>query len=257
MPEATFVHLHVHPEGSTLGLDGRRGVHSRKIRRQVEDLYQRRRNFWRFVAESQEAGVPVSPEVSQFECERFERRIAHAWVRVRRAERDQWTIAMNGAELYRERIEALMQGDDLGNNGRSTRVLPALDTEEWVATAKIDLHDPRTADFLHDGGWVPVETSTGNPEGRQTHGATNGTMITSRLEELTGCSIAELRTVLRPGKPNAHMRATRMILGPAVCQLVEARERPVNRKALADVLGCSVRTVDRLASSKSGWRRDG
>jgi hypothetical protein len=280
----------------------------RQPRRLVEELLARRRNFWRFVSEAREAGVPMSPNVARAECKRLEQALRAAWTKVRRDERDRWACCMTEAEVAFHMTAATMSSNGVCSlGGRRRRSLadptskgPTLPSSVQVlwdgdlqkedrraqVAEKVEVppgnDDPRresppgvvahTRDYGSLGdpnprlwdelggeaeierawrientcGWSIEKKSNGVPQGRAKRGATNLEMIQARLEESAGCAIETLRASLRKGPKTERNRTVRDRLARAVRELVRARERPVNRSALADVLGCGTSTIDRL-----------
>jgi hypothetical protein len=226
-----------------------------KARARVEELLERQRNLWLFIAESKEAGVPLSPGLARAECSRLNDALAKVWEKVRIAEHMKYAVAMSREELDHDYIATVMRcvwvdddsvlvDDRINSNGVRRR-----DGERErfdLGAGAAQRHDWL---FENQGGWHFEQKSTGLSPGRPTRGATSSTSIASRLEEHTGHSVETLRASLCRGPKTEHKRAVWERLARVVRELVEARERPVNRSALRDVLGCGTSTIDRLVSA--------
>jgi hypothetical protein len=108
-------------------------------------------------------------------------------------------------------------------------------------------------DFLASGGWhIEHAGATGGKRGRPVKGATSRELIRQRFEALLDRPLDDVLAEAKlsaGGRKNPASRAAHDELARPVHLLVRARQRPVNRAALASVLGCSSRTVDRLAES--------
>jgi hypothetical protein len=290
-----------------------------RARGEVEELLARRRNFWRFVSESREAGVPISPNVARAECERLAQALKDTWTQVRRDEANRWAYVETEAEVDFDAIAAEMSSNGVCNPGgrrrRSLadptskgRTLPSSVQTLWdddlqkeerraqeaekaeVPPSKADPRresppgvvghtrnydrlgdpNPRLWDELGEeaaierawrienaGGWSIEKKSNRVRRGRPKRGVTNLEMTQARLEESAGCAIETLQASLRKGPKTERNRTVWDRLARAVCELVGTRERPVNRSALADVLGCGTSTIARLLIAGAGRSAEG
>jgi hypothetical protein len=98
------------------------------------------------------------------------------------------------------------------------------------------------ADFLRSGGWVVVKAGeTGRNPGRPRSGATSGDLIRQRLER-SGHPLERYTEIVG-------LRRRRTDEEQAIYDelAVLVSSGSMNRGAVADVLGCARRTVDRLA----------
>lgn len=106
---------------------------------------------------------------------------------------------------------------------------------------------------LHEGDAHYAVEDTGRtdaPRGHQRHGTTRVAVATDLLERYSGHSIDDLKACLVRGKLTLAMRAIHADLEDAVFAICDARK--ATRKALAEALGCTPRTIARLRSDGAG-----
>jgi hypothetical protein len=148
-------------------------------------------------------------------------------------------------------VAAAMRRDDLTvNHGRVKVWVPSSDGDGSGEVRKRDLGRGRVEGFLEEGGaHIEKAGATGNPVGRPTKGITGRVLLRDLLvESLDGVSIDRAADSLRRGRLTEQESSDRRVLAEAVARLYLGERKP-NRKALADLIGCSQKTVGALMRS--------